>query len=134
MVVVIVAWNEENLIRKQIELTKKHLKDLDWQLVVVDNSSKKEKRKMIQQICQKESITYLPVPKWINILAYHRFFFYGMSHGAALNWMFYHYLQFVKPKYFALIAHDCLPGRNYNLTETLGNKNFYGVHSLKDNS
>ena len=57
-----------------------------------------------------------------------------MSHGAALNWMFYHYLQFVKPKYFALIDHDCLPGRNYNLTETLGNKNFYGVDRLKDNS
>ena len=37
MMVVIIAWNEENLIQKQIELTKKHLKDEDWQLVIVDN-------------------------------------------------------------------------------------------------
>lgn len=134
MMVVIVAWNEENLIRKQIELTRKHLKDEDWQLMIVDNSSKAEKRKLIQHICKEENITYLPAPKWINILAYHRVFFYGMSHGTALNWMFYHYLQFIKPKYFALIDHDCLPGRDYNLTKTLDNKDFYGVDRLKDNS
>lgn len=134
MMIVIVAWNEENLIRKQIELTRKHLKDEEWKLVIIDNSSKNEKRKLIQQICQEEHITYLPVPKWINTLACHQIFFYGMSHGAALNWMFYHYLQFVKPKYFALIDHDCLPGRDYNLTEALGNKNIYGVDRPKDNS
>lgn len=134
MLVMIVAWNEENLIRKQIELTRKHLKDEDWQLVIVDNSSKTEKRKLIQQVCKEEQITYLPVPRWINSLACHRLFFYGMSHGAALNWMFYHYLQFVKPKYFALIDHDCLPGRDFNLTEAIGNKDFYGVDRLKDNS
>lgn len=134
MMVVIVAWNEEKLIRKQIELTKKHLKDEDWQLVIIDNSSKAEKRKLIQQICKEKQITYLSVPKWINTLAYHRIFFYGMSHGAALNWMFYHYLQFIKPKYFALIDHDCLPGRDYNLKKALENKDFYGVDRLKDNS
>ena len=55
-----------------------------------------------------------------------------MSHESTLNWMFYHYPQFIKPKHFALIDHDCLPERDYNLTEALGNKNFYGVNRFNN--
>lgn len=127
MLIVTIAYNEETLIRKQIELIKTHIKDSEYCHIVVDNSPCSTKRRLIKQVCREKGIEYIPVPKYIDKLIATRLFWYGLSHGAALNWMFYNVLQVRKPARFALLDHDILPIVDCNLTETLGNRDFYGV-------
>ena len=66
----------------------------------------------------------IPVPFGIGILTNSQC---AISHGAALNWVYYHVLRKMKPKRFALIDHDIFPVKSYNLTSALGEKDFYGV-------
>lgn len=127
MLIVTIAYNEETLIRKQIELIKTHIKDSEYCHIVVDNSPSRTKRRLIKQVCSEGNIEYIPVPKYIDKLIATRLFWYGLSHGAALNWVFYNVLQVRKPVRFALLDHDILPIADCNLTETLGGRDFYGV-------
>lgn len=127
MMIVTIAYNDENLIRKQIELVKVHVKDSDYCHVIVDNSPNRRKRILIEAVCQKEGIEYIPVPRYIDKLISTRLFWCGLSHGAALNWMYYNLLLERSPVRFALLDHDILPVMDCNLTETLGDREFYGV-------
>jgi len=127
MYIITIAYNEENLIRKQIELVKRFIKDVDYHYVIVDNSTKKEKRKLIKNICQENGIEYVPIPRYIDKLISTRWFWFGISHGAALNWMFHKFLIYRKPERFALLDHDIFPIKDCNLTEALGDRDFYGV-------
>ena len=132
MCIITIAFNEEKLIQKQIQLIKQHIKDKEFKHIIVDNSSKETKRKLIKYICKKENIDYIAIPKYIHRLSFHRIFWDGISHGAALNWAFYHIINKIKPSFFTFIDHDLLPFQNYNLVETIGERNFIGVKRLRD--
>lgn len=125
--IITVAYNHVRLIEKQIELVKLRVKDKDYLHVVVDNSPNKRVRKRIKEICERDRVGYVPVPMFIDRLICHRIFGYGLSHGAALNWMFYHFLRQHKPVRFALIDHDVFPMGDYVFTDKLGDRDFYGV-------
>ena len=101
---VTIAYNKEDLIRKQIELVKSYVTDVDYHYVVVDNSPNKEKRRLIKDVCMENGVEYVPVPRYIDRLISTRLFGYGISHGAALNWMFYKYLQHRKPIRFCCFS------------------------------
>lgn len=124
---VTIAYNKENLIRKQIEMVKSFVTDVGYHHVVVDNSPDKKKRRLIQNVCADNGIEYVPIPRYIDRLISTRLFGYGISHGAALNWMFYKYLLHRKPVRFALLDHDIFPIKQYNFVEALGDRAFYGV-------
>lgn len=130
--VITVAYNHVRLIEKQIELVKLHVKDKDYLHVVVDNSPSRSAREQIKEICEREKIGYVTVPMFIDKLICHRIFGNGLSHGAALNWMFYHFLKQRKPVRFALIDHDVFPMEDYSFTDKLGNRDYYGVERNKE--
>ena len=109
LILVTVAFNMPILIQYQIEYIKKYLQDKDYQLIVADNSTKETYRKEISKICEENGIEYIPIPKYINKLHSSKLFFHGASHGAALNWLFYHVISVRKPMYFAFIDHDIIP-------------------------
>lgn len=127
MYVVTIAYNDERLIRKQIEAVKTFITDEHYKHIIVDNSPTPQKRKLIREVCQEYSIDYIPVPLYIHRLISTRLFWCGISHGAALNWMFYKFLIYRGPVHFALLDHDIFPTKPYSLTEALGDKPFYGV-------
>lgn len=129
-----VAYNHARLIEKQIELVKLHVKDKNYLHVVVDNSPNKSVRKLIMEICVREKVGYVPVPVFIDKSIFHRLFGYGLSHGAALNWMFYHLLKQQKPVRFALIDHDIFPMEDYSFINALGDRDFYGVERNRESS
>ena len=131
--IITVAYNHVWLIEKQIELVKLHVKDRNYLHVVVDNSPNKKVRKQIKDICEREHVGYVPVPMFIDKLICHRYFGYGLSHGAALNWMFYHFLRKQKPVRFALIDHDVFPMEDYSFIDRLGNRDFFGVERIREN-
>ena len=131
--VITIAYNHVRLIEKQVELVKLHVKDRDYLHVVVDNSPNKRVRKQIKEICEREKIGYVPIPMFIDHLICHRLFGYGVSHGAALNWMFYYFLKQQRPLRFALIDHDAFPMEDYSFVDKLGDRDFYGVERIRGN-
>lgn len=130
--VITVAYNHVWLIEKQIELVKQHVKDKSYRHVVVDNSPNKSARKHIKEICEREKVGYVPVPMFVDKLIWHGLFGYGLSHGAALNWMFYHFLKQQKPVRFALIDHDVFPMEDYSFIDKLRDRDFYGVERNRE--
>ena len=130
--VITIAYNHARLIEKQIELVKQHVKDRNYLHVVVDNSPNWDARRRIKEICVREKIGYVPVPLYIDKLICHKLFGYGVSHGAALNWMFYYFLRQRKPVMFALIDHDVFPMEDYSFIDKLGERDFYGVERIKE--
>lgn len=130
--VITVAYNHVRLIEKQIELVKRHVKDGDYLHVIVDNSPNKRVRQQIKEVCEREHVGYVPVPRYIDKLICHRIFGNGVSHGAALNWMFYYFLKQQKPVRFALIDHDAFPMEDFSFADKLGERDFYGVERIKE--
>lgn len=130
--VITVAYNHVRLIEKQIELVKRHVRDKNYLHVVVDNSPKKKVRQQIKEICKREQVGYVPVPHFIDMLICHKIFGNGISHGAALNWMFYYFLKRQKPVRFALIDHDVFPMEDFSFLDKLGERDFYGVERIRE--
>ncbi|MBQ5511120.1 MAG: hypothetical protein IIT94_08305, partial [Prevotella sp.] len=114
MLLITIAYNNEALIRKQIELIKKYIKDENFTHVIVDNSPKREKRKLIKDICDANKVDYVAIPFSIEQRICNYFSLFSHSHGNALNWTFYHLIKQSKPKRFALLDHDIFPIRDCN--------------------
>lgn len=127
MLLITIAFNNEELISTQIEMVRKHVKDANYQLLIVDNSTDKTKRKKIQDVCTQHGIEYIPIPLTLRQKICKNLKWGGMSHGLALNWTFYHVICNRQPKYFALLDHDIFPVKDCNLTERLGDLDFFGV-------
>lgn len=125
--IITIAYNHAKLIEKQIDLVKKYGKDENYRHIVIDNSPKRCVRNKIKQICEREGVDYVGVPLFIDKLICHRLFGNGLSHGAALNWMFYYVLMPNQPKCYALLDHDVFPLKDFSLRENLGTRDFYGV-------
>lgn len=106
---------------------KKYGKDENYRHLIVDNSPNRCVRKQIKTICEREGVDNVSVPLYIDKLISHRLFGNGLSHGAALNWMFYHVLMPNKPERFALLDHDVFPQKAFSLKEKLESRDFYGV-------
>lgn len=128
--VITVAYNHVKLIEKQIELVKRYVTDKNYLHVIVDNSPNRKVRREIKELCEREQLVYVPIPMFIDKLICHRIFGNGISHGAALNWMFYHFLEQHKPVWFALIDHDVFPMEDYSFIDKLGERDFYGVERV----
>lgn len=129
MLILTVAFNNEHLIEKQIEQVRLMIKDPNYRYVVFDNSLKRKKRKAIKAVCMQYNIEYIQIPYLITVLFQYQV---AISHGAALNWIYYNYLRVMQPLRFSIIDHDIFPVRKYDMTLALGNKDFYGVSRVFD--
>ena len=129
MLLLTVAFNDERLIEKQIEQIRLMIKDSDYQHVVADNSLNRKKRKLIKTVCMQQGIEYIQIPYLMTLLFHYQI---AVSHGAALNWIYYHYLREKRPMRFSLMDHDIFPVRDFNMTTTLDHRDFYGVSRIKD--
>lgn len=123
--IITIAFNNEILIEKQIDLVRKYVKDKNYTHIIANNSSDIEKRKRIKNICIHKKIAYVSVPQYIHKLIYTRFS-NGLSHGAAMNWIYYKLIMKRKPDFFGFIDHDLMPLSDYSILEKLQNQNFYG--------
>lgn len=122
-----IAFNKEDLIAKQIELLRKYVIDRDYRYIVFDNSTDRKKRKSIELLCRNQGVEYHPIPAYLNKLLCPVFLRVATSHGAALNWVYYHFICFLKPERLAIIDHDVFPFAPICLKELLDGRDFYGV-------
>jgi hypothetical protein len=115
MLLLTVAFNDERLIEKQIEQIRLMIRDSDYQYVVADNSLNRKKREAIKEVCMQQGIDYIRIPYLMTLLFHYQI---AVSHGAALNWIYYHYLREKRPMRFSLLDHDIFPVRDFNMTTT----------------
>ena len=127
MLILTIAFNNEKLIERQFELIKTNIKDQNYRYMVGDNSTSSTKRRAIRQVCQKYGIDYIAVPRIICFLTNNQV---AVSHGAALNWVYYHVLRKMKPRHFAIIDHDIFPVKPYNMSSAVSEQDFYGVSRI----
>lgn len=63
----------------------------------------------------QQGIDYIRIPYLMTLLFHYQI---AVSHGAALNWIYYHYLREKRPMRFSLLDHDIFPARDFNMTTT----------------
>lgn len=125
LVIISVAFNNVDLIRKQIELSSVCF-PADHIFVVADNSNNLLKRKEMRDLCVSSDVCYIDLPKNLRTQA-------NLSHGLVLNWLFYSFIKTIKPYAFGFIDHDIFPLEKVNIKEKLNNFSFYGLQNKKDN-
>ncbi len=130
--IITIAFNNVELIAQQIESIKKHLTDSCYRHVIVDNSSDKNKRNQIMEVCQAQNIEYKEVPYSLSLKFCHWISLFSMSHGIALNWAYYNVISPRSPKYFALLDHDILPVKSCSFSSAIGDTDFYGVKRVRN--
>ncbi|MFZ2038545.1 MAG: flippase [Minisyncoccia bacterium] len=119
VLLICVSFNDPSLIQKQIELFKKNL-SANHVLIIADNSSLLQKRIEIKEICKKENIYYLDLPKNPRRQA-------NLSHSLALNWIYYNFVLKVEPFGFGFIDHDIFSTKNANIKNLLEKYDLYGL-------
>ncbi len=119
-IVIVIAFNNLEILKVQYGYLKKFLKD-PFDYVVADNGTKKEVSVAIQSFCKENNISYtkLPINPLTNIRA-------SGSHGVALNWCQRNIIEKYKPTYFGFLDHDIFPLKDVSIVQNL-NLGFYGA-------
>lgn len=114
--IIIIAYNNSSLIRKQHECINKFCKD-SFEIIVIDNSSDTTIAKEINYHCEVLKITYIKT----NASSVNG----SSSHAFAAN------LSYLKLKdsfdYLFYLDHDCFPVKDFSVKEILGDKLFAGL-------
>jgi len=107
-----IAFNNFQMIEKQILLINKYLSD-QYKHVVADNSNDIEESKKIQEICLIHNIEYVKIPR-IKLKPSH-------SHAAAMHWVFCRIISKRKSPYFGFIDHDIFPITKTSILDKMWN-------------
>jgi glycosyltransferase involved in cell wall biosynthesis len=116
---IVVAFNDEELIKLQYESLLKNLDDR-FDYIVCDNSSDEKKSQEIRSFCRRKEIYYIRLPKNPGLDG-------SLSHGLALNWIFYNFILKIKPKYFGFLDHDIFAIFRGSFLLNLYGKNYFGI-------
>lgn len=115
-----ITFNNELLLQHQIDLLNKNMKD-PFVFVVADNSSNLDKRELIADVCRKNKIAYISLPK--NPVKDG-----SGSHAISLNWLYKNYISVINADYFGFIDHDIFCVKPGSLKEILDKQLMYGCY------
>ncbi|UVK50584.1 hypothetical protein DBIPINDM_003760 [Mesorhizobium sp. AR02] len=116
-IVATVAFNRPDVIEWQIHLVRRYLAEKDG-YIVFDNSNKADKREAIRDLCHRQRVPYVGLPR--NRL------FVSASHGQALNWIARNFVARFRPKIFGFIDHDIFPTGPCSIRDRMQGKAIYG--------
>lgn len=117
-----VAFNNLHVLKHQVYSFRKMISDANYVHLIADNSNNPEKSAKIETFCRKEKLGYIRLPKSDQLDKKYA----SYSHGAALNWLYYHYVSSRKAKYFGFLDHDVYPVKKVSIKEKIGDQHFYG--------
>lgn len=119
--IVVVAFNNADLIRYQYELVKKNILD-NYSYIIADNSTEPSVRAEIEQFCREQKISYISLPKdYLNYIGT------SYSHAAVLNYLCRWVLSKRQSTITAFIDHDLFPIAQYSIAHHLETQELYGV-------
>ena len=122
-----IAFNKPDLIDKQAEQISLNVKDQDYRYIVVDNSTDKAARAEIKEVCQRRGVEYIAVPRGLFQNLSKRLSLFSISHGFALNWLYYRIIRKIKPEFFAFLDHDIFPIVPCTVADLKPEEDFYGM-------
>jgi hypothetical protein len=118
-ILVVIAFEQPQVLEWLFQLSKKNLKD--FHLLVFDNSKNSIQKKLIKEICKKNTIPYLELP---DSFARHP----NRSHGLAMTWVFHRIIKKIQPLTFGFLDHDMYPIKPINQADFFPKEqNFYGL-------
>lgn len=115
----IVAFNNDRLIKNQIEFLRKNCLD-NYKLIIADNSTNKEVSKKIYELCKNNHIDYIKLPKNDKIQL-------SRSHWYSLNYLMKNFILTSEIPYFGLLDHDCFLIKKTSFVEKLKKQKVYGA-------
>jgi hypothetical protein len=121
-----IAFNNVIVIQQQIRLIKKYLTQ-PYFFTVADNSTDKNVRNSLKQLCSENQVTYFQLPQ--NPYAAVNG---SDSQAFAMNWVYKHYLSPRKADYFGYIDHDIFPFRPAQIIEIIDKQIVYGHIQPRD--
>lgn len=117
-----VAFNNEKYIAWQIRQIRRFVRDDRFSFIVADNSSVPHKRTVIRELCARNGVGYVSVPKSILF----RFPGGSYAHGTVLNWLFSAVVRARRPRFFGFLDHDLFPVAPVSIRDKIAGKDFYG--------
>lgn len=118
--IIIITYNCQALLRKQIARIGQHCRD-KFEIIVIDNSTDKESIKHIKYICSLHHITLLKTDASSRNGS--------GSHAFAANVAWQKYGK--SYSHFLFLDHDCFPIKNFSVEEVLGDKIIAGIGQEK---
>ncbi len=120
--VLTVAYNSVWMLKWQIQFGERHFSDIDH--LIADNSSDPEVAREIESLCRNAGIAYLKLP--FNRFSLGRPKDASLSHAAALNWVWRHVIERVRPPLVAVLDHDLIPLRPVDFGSKISDQPFFG--------
>lgn len=119
--IIVVAFNNPELIRYQYQLIKKYVSD-DYTYMVADNSTNLNDRKIIETFCEKNQLVYISLPNnFMKVIGP------SYSHAVSLNYICHKILSKRQSYAYAFLDHDIFPIKPYSIVQHLDNQSIYGV-------
>lgn len=116
--VVVVAFNEPELIALHVAALKKFLKN-PYEYFVIDNSNREDRAEAIRHYCLANKINYVRLPVNPGLDG-------SLSHGLALNWVYRNIIQRFKPRLFGFMDHDLYPIDEVDIVSYLNRADAWG--------
>lgn len=120
--IVTIAFNNDKVLRHQINHIREHWHDSDIEYIVADNSPTVERQEAIRAVCEELNVSYMNIPKSPKINKISG----SYSHGAAAMWVYYNYIVKRKPYIFGFIDHDLFPIKSFSMVEKMSDYSCYG--------
>ena len=120
--IVTIAFNNDKVLRHQINHIREHWHDSDIEYIVADNSPTVERQEAIRSVCEELNVSYMNIPKSPKINKISG----SYSHGAAAMWVYYNYIVKRKPYIFGFIDHDLFPIKSFSMVEKMSDYSCYG--------
>lgn len=122
LAIITIAFNNTKVLQHQIDLVNENIKDTNFIHVIADNSPFPERQQAIQELCRKNNLGYILLPK-SNYLDKRSG---SYSHGAAATWLYYNYISLVRPINFGFLDHDLYPVSPIAIDVKLKEQPLYG--------
>lgn len=120
--VITIAFNNTHVLKHQIAKIKKNLKDESFAYIIADNSDCIEKRNEIKELCRKEGVIYVGIPRPEN----NPFIIGSKSHAASLNWVYYQVVKRRSPRIFGFLDHDIYPLKPVSIANLMDGQILFG--------
>jgi glycosyltransferase involved in cell wall biosynthesis len=124
--IITVSFNVSKLIEHQIKSFKKFCKD-NYELIVVDNSTKQDEIVKIKKLCEDNNIKLIRT----NINVFNTFNNSSNNHGLSLNYVY----NLLKKEfdYLFFVDHDLFAIKDFSVEEILGDKLMAGHEQIINN-
>lgn len=116
-IALVMAFEQPWALNWQLRMANRNLSDTT--ILVFDNSIDESKRIELDQVCARNNVAYLSLPR--NPTRH-----VNRSHGMAMSWVYRNVVKAIEPRIFGFVDHDLIPVRPVTIANKFADQPFYG--------